>query len=57
MLKSTIKVSKQTKTRLLKFKTRDTECFDDIINRILDEKDIVEYNSKVKSQKKTKGDK
>ena len=56
MLKSAIKVSENTKRRLLKFKTRDTECFDDIINRILDEKDIVEYNSKVKSQKKAKGE-
>lgn len=58
MLTTTIKVSEQTKKRLLKFKARDTECFDDIINRLLDEKDIVSYNDKVKSQsKKAKGEK
>ncbi len=60
MLKTTIKVSKETKKRLLKFKSRDTECFDDIINRLLDEKDIVSYNNKVKFQeskgKKTGGE-
>lgn len=48
MLNSAIKVSKQTKRRLTKFKIRDTECFDDVINRLLDEKDIIEYNGKLK---------
>jgi len=39
-LTTTIKTSKRTKKRLLKYKIRRTECFDDIINRIIDEKEV-----------------